>query len=96
MILLSNRGYPMLRTFYDLGDKYMTQEEAKQWDQRPFRTMLIRGYIQYRLNRGFKITKVGKRALMEFLATDIARKDPSKPLTSYFDPDAYKLTKRSA
>jgi hypothetical protein len=81
----------MLKMFFDLGDKHLTLVEAKQWDQRPFRSMLIRGYIRYQVNRGFTITKEGKQALREFITTDIARKDPTKPLTKYFDPNAYKL-----
>jgi hypothetical protein len=82
----------MLKVFFDMGkNQYMTQKEARTYDQRPFRTMLVRKYIEYHVNRGFKITKEGRKALMEFLATDIARTDPMRPLTAYFDPDAYKL-----
>jgi|SRR5215471_1947417 len=92
MVSLSNRGYPMLKMFFDMrDDEYMSREEAQHWDQRPFRSMLVRGYIRYTLNRGFRITRKGQSALRVFIATDIARKDPTKPLTRYFDLNAYKL-----
>lgn len=74
----------MLKTFFDLGNGYMTQEQARSFDQRPFRSMLMRQYIRYVPNRGFTITKYGRQQMIVFLATDIARKDPSQPLTSYF------------
>ena len=92
MIQLSNRGYPMLKTFFDLGmGKYLTQDQARAFDQRPFRSMLVRNYIRYVPNRGFTLTKLGHQALVVFIATDIVRKDPTRPLTAYFDPSVYKL-----
>jgi hypothetical protein len=101
MTRLSNRQYPMLRMFTDLGlTGVMTIEQAQQWDQRPFRSMLMRGWVAYKPGRnGFSITKSGVHALNEFLSTDIARRHPEMPLTAYFDPDAYKLhraTKKAA
>jgi hypothetical protein len=77
---------------YDNDTKgYMTIEDAQQWDQRPFRSMLMRRWCAYRPKYGFHITKEGKAALHEFLTTDIARKNPTLPLTAYFDATAYDL-----
>jgi hypothetical protein len=81
----------MLKALYDNGDKCMTIEEAQQYDQRPFRSMLIQRWAEFHPGRGFSITKRGKGALHEFLSTDIFRKDPTLALTSYFDPTAYRL-----
>jgi hypothetical protein len=95
MTRLSNRQYPMLRVLMDNGSShYMTIEEAQQFDQRPFRSMLIQGWCVYRPGRGFHITPKGKEAMYEFLETDIVRKNPQLPLTAYFDPTAYGLAPR--
>jgi len=92
MTRLSNRQFPMLSALYDnCADHYMSIEEAQQFDQRPFRSMLIRGWCAYRASRGFHITKEGKAAMHEFKTTDIMRKNPLGPLTKYFDPTAYGL-----
>ena len=91
MTRLSNRQYPMLRVLYDRGNDYMTISEAQSFDQRPFRSMLIRKWAAYRYGRGFYITREGKQAMLEFHATDIARKNPTLPLTAYFDATAYGL-----
>jgi hypothetical protein len=92
MTRLSNRQYPMLAMFYEGGDGFtMTIGQAKQWDQRPFRSMLIQQWITYRPGtQVFHITKKGREAYREFLHTDIARKNANLPITAYFDPDAYK------
>jgi hypothetical protein len=91
-VSLSNRQYPMLRTFIDQGSGYhMHPEEAQAFDQRPFRSMLVRGWVAYRPGRGFHITREGREAWNRFLETDIARKNPTLPLTAYFDPTAYGL-----
>jgi len=82
----------MLRALYDNGsNNYMTIDEAQKFDQRPFRSMLIQGWAAYRPGRGFHVTREGKAAMYEFQTTDIMRKDPSMPLTAYFDPTAYGL-----
>ena len=95
MTRLSNRQYPMLRALVDNGpDHYMSIGEAQQFDQRPFRSMLIRGWCAYRPGRGFHITSEGRAAMREFLDTDIARKNPMLPLTAYFDQTAYGLAAR--
>jgi hypothetical protein len=87
----------MLRALVDNGsDHFMSIEEAATFDQRPFRSMLIQGWASYRPGRGFHVTKEGKRALDEFLTTDISRKHPEMPLTAYFDATAYGLGPRKA
>jgi hypothetical protein len=92
MISLSNRGYPMLKTFADQGPAYaMSIDYAQHYDQRPFRSMLVRGWIAYKPGRGFMLTKDGRRAWEQFLSTDIGRKNWDAPLTAYFDPNAYGL-----
>jgi len=90
MIQLSNRGYPMLRAFAESGSGYyMTISEAGKYDQRPFRSMLIRKWISYRPGRGFHLTRQGADAWREFQSTEIWRKHPEAPMTSLFDPTAY-------
>jgi hypothetical protein len=71
----------------------MTIAEAQTFDQRPFRSMLIRQWIVYRPGRGFHITREGRDAWNEFHTTNIARMNPTMPLTAYFDPTAYGLAK---
>lgn len=96
MTRLSNRQWPMLKALFDnSADVYMTIEEAQRFDQRPFRSMLIRGWCEFKRGKGFHITKAGREAMYEFQTTDIARKDPTKPLTAYFDPTAYGLSVRT-
>jgi hypothetical protein len=86
----------MLRALVDNGsDHYMSIEEAQRFDQRPFRSMLIQGWAAYRPGRGFHVTREGKEAMLEFLQTDILRKNPTGPLTSYFDPSAHAITPRN-
>lgn len=91
MTRLSNRQYPMLLALHDTD--FMSLDEAQAFDQRPFRSMLIRRWAVYKPGRGFHITREGKASLQEFLTTNISRKDPSMPLTAYFDPTAYGLPK---
>ena len=92
MTRLSNRQYPMLTAFADEAQNFhMPIADAQKFDQRPFRSMLIRQWIVYTKNKGFYITDAGKRAWREFHETDIARKHFERPLTAYFDPTAYGL-----
>lgn len=92
MTRLSNRQYPMLLALCDNGlNGYMPIEDAQKWDQRPFRSMLIRKWCAYKPGRGFHVTPEGRDAMQEFLSTDIARKKPWLPLTAYFDATAYGL-----
>ena len=91
MTRLSNRQYPMLAMFATASRDYrMTIEQAQQWDQRPFRSMLIQKWVAYGQD-GFRLTDEGRLAWKEFQNTDIARLDPTRPLTAYFDPTAYGL-----
>jgi hypothetical protein len=92
MTRLSNRQYPMLREFADHNSDYhMSIETAQVFDQRPFRSMLIHKWIAYRPGRGFHITREGRAAWREFIETEIFRKNPTLPLTAYFDATAYGL-----
>jgi hypothetical protein len=79
----------MLRAFVK-GD-YMSEEDAKQYDQRPFRSMLVQGWVRYYRGHGFRITHAGLNAWHEFRSTDIHRGDPTLPLTAYFNSEQYKL-----
>jgi hypothetical protein len=79
----------MLQAFAE--GSYMSIATAQKYDQRPFRSMLIREWITYHPKRGFHITDAGHRAWLEFHDTEIARKHPERPLTAYFDPTAYFL-----
>ena len=89
MTRLSNRQFPLLEVF--VTGVYMDISTAMLYDQRPFRSMLIRRWIAYKPGRGFHITDEGRKAHKEFHHTDIERKNPSLPLTAYFDPTAYGL-----
>jgi len=89
MTRLSAMQYPMLETF--ASGIFMSIEEAQHYDQRPFRSMLIRQWIAYKPGRGFHITATGRKAHDEFHHTGIARKNPTMPLTRYFDPTAFGL-----
>ena len=89
MTRLSNRQRPMLEAFMD--GEYMNIQEAQKYDQRPFRSMLIRKWIAYHPGRGFRVTKEGAAAWKEFHETEIWRKNPTLPLTALFDPTAYGL-----
>lgn len=92
MTRLSNRQYPLLRAFIDERPGYhMSIEKAQEYDQRPFRSMLIRKWLGYKEGKGFYLTAAGYDAWSEFISTNIFRADPSKPLTSYFDPKIYRL-----
>lgn len=90
MTRLSNRQYPMLKQFAE-GQIYMSIAQAQKFDQRPFRSMLIQEWIEYKPGKGFHITDKGLKAWDEFRFTAISRKNPDMPLTRYFDPVAYGL-----
>jgi hypothetical protein len=96
MTRLSNLQFPMLESLVNLNGKYMSIEEAQAFDQRPFRSMLVRGYAEYHPRKGsvkggFSLSKEGRRAWSEFRSTQIFRKNPNLPLTAYFDPTLYRL-----
>lgn len=89
-MILSNRQYPTLKLFFDTPEG-LSIEEAQRYDQRPFRSMLYRKYVRYFPSvKRFRITADGRNAYLQFLATDILRKNSFGPLTSYFDPSAYR------
>jgi hypothetical protein len=93
MTRLSNRQFPMLRQFAHADHDFtMTIEQAQRFDQRPFRSMLVQGWIAFRPGKnGFYLTQKGAAAWEEFRGTKILRKDPMAPLTSYFDMSSYGL-----
>lgn len=78
----------------------MSIEEAHRYDQRPFRSLLARGWVEWSPGRGFHITSAGRDAWDAFHHTSILRTDPSRPLTRYFDlaahgiSDSYREPKR--
>jgi hypothetical protein len=85
MINLSNRQYPLLQSFISSGDhSYMTLDQAHAFDQRPFRSMLMRNWVAYRPGRSFYTTKEGKQAWSDFHQTEIVRRNPELPLCAYF------------
>lgn len=89
---ISVRGLNMLRMFIEAGRGFhLRYEDARAYDQRPFRSMLIRGYIAYRPGRGFHITPEGRGAWDALQHTSVMRGagQTTRPLTSYFDPAAY-------
>lgn len=90
MTRLSNLQYPMLETM--ATGVYLSIAQAQHYDQRPFRSMLMREWIAYKPGRGFHITEAGRKAYNEFHHTSIERRNPTLPLTAYFDPTAYGLT----
>lgn len=88
---VSGRQHNMLQALYDNGVAgRMSIGEAQTFDQRPFRSMLMRGWCKYRPDgaRGFHITEEGRQALEDFHAANITRKNPTLPLTAYFDAAA--------
>jgi len=94
--VVSGRQYAMLQALYDNKvEGSMSYEAAQGFDQRPFRSMLMRGWCAYRANtntsgnRGFHITKEGRQAMEDFHTANIIRSNPTLPLTAYFDPTAY-------
>jgi len=92
------RERPFSRRIYALAElftksAYMRFDEAQTQDQRPFRALLIRGWIAYTPGRGFHMTREGRDAWSNLHTTDITRKNPSLPLTAYFDATAYGLDK---
>jgi len=93
---LSNRQYTMLLMFAsEPKDFILKLEAARGFDQRAFRSMLIREYVAYQPSaKGFRLTALGRNAFHTFESTDITRKDPSLPLTKYFDGTLYGLAAR--
>lgn len=90
---LSQLQHPLLKIFVGGGhDFHMSIRQAMELDQRPFRSLLIRQWVVYSSrHRGFHLTREGWEAWERFQNTSILRKDPTKPLTAYFDATAYGL-----
>jgi hypothetical protein len=85
--IISNHQLPLLR--YLTGQKFITVEKAMEFDQRGFRSFLIREWLAYRPGFGFHLTPEGRQAWDLLHHTEIRRNDPTKPLTRYFDYVAY-------
>jgi len=97
MTRLSALQYPALKIFAE-GRPTLPIAECQRIDQRAFRSFLIRKYIAY-TGRGFKITEAGIAAWDDFRFHGCMRKNPTLPLTAYFDAKHYGITylsKRSA
>lgn len=85
---MSKRQYLLLQAFID---NPMSIKEAHKINQITFRSFLIRNWIAYTQGRGFHITTEGRNAWYNFHEASIFRKDPTRPLTAYFDQKVYKL-----
>jgi hypothetical protein len=95
MTRLSTLQYNMLRHFADQPITFvMSVQQAQTFDQRPFRSMLIQGWISYRMGRGFHISRKGREAWRDFQNHNIQRKNPNLPLTAYFDSRLYGLDRK--
>ena len=77
-ILLSNYQYAMLQASVD----GLTLEQAGQYKQTAFASMISRGYLVFRGSR-FRMTRQGRDALATFHGTDVTRKHPSEILARY-------------
>lgn len=87
---VSNYQLPLLRHCIR-HTNYMSIEEAMEFDQRGFRSFLIRKWLAYRPGYGFHLTPDGKKAWELLHYTEIRRQDATRPLTRYFDYVAYGL-----
>jgi hypothetical protein len=85
-IQLSSLQYGMLKAWTARkGDYYMKRSQATLYDQRPFRSMLIRQYVEYDPKvDGFRLTPKGRSAMIDFETRDVLRHFESSKLTSYF------------
>lgn len=101
---LSSLQYSMLKMFATEPSSFrMPIETAGQFRQDSFRSMLMRGYIEYQTNSskkgnvGFHITAEGQRAYHEFEVANILRRIPSLTLTSYFHhPRVERIARRAS
>jgi hypothetical protein len=73
--------------FYETQNMIVVQ--AQEWDQRAFRSFLVRGWVDFNTARGFYLTQEGLNAGENFRHANIHRADPSAPLTSYFDINSW-------
>jgi hypothetical protein len=82
---LSPRQYPLLKLFCKRGENvFMKIDEAATLDQRPFRSLLMRGWIKWEPNYGFTVTGDGRDAMHAFNHTSIERANAGAPLCAYF------------
>jgi hypothetical protein len=91
----SPRQYQMIKMFHE-ASAGISLHDMKRYDQRPFRSMLIRGWVTYNKRVGFAITKQGRHDFLTFLSQDISRKSPEMPLTAYFDQRLFHLKAKGA
>jgi len=83
MVKLSNRQFSIIEEL--AATNYVPLERAAQIHQRAFGSLLQRGYVAYKHGRGFYLTQDGRDARVEFLETDIYRKNPTLPLAKFVD-----------
>ena len=64
MTRLSTLQFNMLKMFAspESGVLYMSIQQAQKFDQRPFRSMLIQGWVSYRQGEGFYATTKEREA----------------------------------
>lgn len=88
--VVSNYQLPLLKHLLHAG--YLSIEKAMAFDQRGFRSFLMREWLAYRPGYGFHLTPEGRAAWDLLHHTEIRRHDPTRPLTRYFDYVAYGFT----
>ncbi len=95
---LSRRQYALLCLFIDEGEKYYASvEDAKRYDQRPFRSALIQEWIGYHHGRGFFITQKGRDSHADYGKREWAiRAHQDMPLCEYFSFHFLSQRRRSA
>lgn len=85
----------MLKMFVSRGpDRFLPIEHAQRYDQRPFRSMLVQGWVAYRPNKGFHVTDKGLERWHQLTHVNNKRVNPYGRLTAYFDQDAYGIGKK--
>lgn len=86
---ISNYQLPLLRQF--ISQRRMSYSQAHEFDQRAFRSFLQRDWVSYDAGHGFHLTPAGRAAWDLLQHTEIRRKDPTRPLTKYFNAVAHGL-----
>lgn len=90
---ISAGQFRLLSLFAEHGSGWMMRaKDAARYDQRPFRSVLRRGWVVQN-HRGFTLTSEGRKAWREFSIplqknSKILRKYPKMPMTAAFDPAA--------
>ncbi len=80
---LSNHQYPMLRLLLNKGS--FTREEAGEYLQPTFTSMVKRGYLTYDCEQGFCATPAARAAKIEFEQGDITRQHPRAELSEFLE-----------